>query len=273
MIRSASLIIVPAALLALAGCAGRQHPVGVFRPEPVVAPDRFSSRVDAARRQFDDGLFDQARQSLDALAADGSNHPLVPMLRARLAEHDLDWAACITWARRAVEASPGWGEPRVLLARACLEAKRLDDADTAFSDVDRMLPENPWGPYGRAWVAARRMDIPRGISLADDALHRDPEHRPSLMLRADLARLAGDPSGEERHLRRANAIGDPDPVVLARLAELAASAGRSIEAGRLYERSWELRPSREIAQRRRELARLAGDDESERRWAGRAGAP
>lgn len=260
-------------LAVLTACAGRQHPVGFFAPAPAIAPDRFSSRVDAARRQFDDGNIEQARALIEALIADHAPHPLVPFLRARLAEHDLAWEDCILWARRAVEASPGWGEARVLVARACLEAKRIDEADAAFADVDRLLPENPWGPYGRAWVAARRLDIPRGVELADEALRRDPDHRPSLELRANLARLAGDPTAEERILRRVDALGEPDAAVILRLAELAATSGRPVEAARRYERAYDLRPSADIARRRLELARLAGDPTAERIWSSRADMP
>jgi predicted Zn-dependent protease len=270
--RAVALIIAGIAVVA-SGCAGRQHPVGIFAPAPVVAPDRFSARVDAARRQFDDGSFEQARATLDALIAERAPHPLVPFLRARLAEHDLAWEDCILWARRAVEASPGWGEARVLVARACLEAKRVDEADAAFADVDRLLPDNPWGPYGRAWVAARRLDVARGVELADEALRRDPDHRPCLGLRANLARLAGDPAGEERVLRRLDALGEPDAAVIIRLAELAATAGRPVEAARRYERAYELRPSGDLARRRLELARLAGDTTAERVWAARADMP
>ena len=260
-------------LAATAACAGRQHPVGIFAPAPVLVPDLFSARVDAARRQFEDGNFASARATLDGLIADHAPHPLVPFLRARLAEHDLAWEDCILWARRAVEASPGWGEARVLVARACLEAKRIDEADAAFADVDRLMPDNPWGPYGRAWVAARRLDVARGVELADEALRRDPEHRPGLLLRASLARLAGDQAGEEHTLRRVDSLGEPDAQVIVRLAELAASAGRQIEAARRYERAYELRPSGDIARRRLELARLAGDSASERMWRSRADMP
>lgn len=267
------LLLLAIVAILVPACTVRQHAVGIFAPAPVVAPDRFSARVDAARRQFDDGSFEQARVSIDALIAEQATHPLVPFLRARLAERELAWEDCILWARRAVEASPGWGEARVLLARACLEAKRIDEADAAFADVDRLLPDNPWGPYGRAWVAARRMDIPRGVEFADEALRRDPDHRPCLELRANLARLAGDPAGEERILRRVEALGEPDVGVILRLAELAATAGRTVDATRRFERAYDLRPSGRIARRLLELARLAGDSAAERLWAARADMP
>lgn len=268
-----------AALLALlvlagAGCAGQQRLIGPLSGAAKPAyRDPFADRVDAARRQLDDGLYDQARASVEALIRDGATHPLVPMMRARLAEHDEDWLACITWSRKAVEASPGWSEPRILLARACIAAKRVDDADAAFADVDRMLPDNPWGPYGRAWVAAQRLDLAHAAGYADEALKRDPDHRGALLLRAQIARLAGDQAVEERCLRRADALDDPDPDVIGRLGELAEAAGRTLDAARLYERSWSLRPSSDVAKRRLALAKLANDAEAVRMWTPRAGAP
>lgn len=258
----------------VAGCAGvsgNQRPARIWRdPAGATARDPHAARVDEARRLLDDGLFDQARTAIDALIADKATHPLVPLMRARLAEHEQDWTGCMVWARTAVEASPGWGEPRVLLARACLEAGRVGDADAAFADVDRLLPDSPWGPYGRAWVASRRMDQARAAELADEALRRDPDHVPTLVLRANVARLTGDPALEERLLRRVSAIAEPDAGVEARLGELAEAAGRRLDAARAYERSYEIRPAREVARRRLELARLAGDADAVAQWEPRA---
>jgi predicted Zn-dependent protease len=258
-------------LASCAGVGGTQRPARIWRqPSSSTDRDPHAARVDEASRLLEDGLFDQARVAVDALIADKATHPLVPLMRARLAEHDQDWPACITWARTAVEASPGWGEPRVLLARACLEAGRVGDADAAFADVDRLLPDSPWGPYGRAWVAARRMDQARAGELADEALRRDPDHVPALALRANVARLTGDPALEERLLRRVTALQDPDADVEARLGELAEGAGRRLDAARAYERAYEIRPSRAIARRRLELARLDGDTAAEALWSERS---
>jgi predicted Zn-dependent protease len=263
-------LLAAAYVLLLAGCIDGNRPARLWRdPPPVVASDPFAARVDAARRQLEDGMFDQARLSVEQLIVDGAKHPLVPLMRARLAEHDEDWAGCISWAHQAVEASPSWGEPRVLLARACLEAGRVGDADAAFADVDRLMPDSPWGPYGRAWVAAKRMDQRRAGELADEAISRDPDHVPSLQMRAGVARLTGDPATEERLLRRAVALA-PDAGTWARLGELAEAAGRRLDAARAYELAWDVRPGRDIARRRLELARLAGDAEAEALWRDRA---
>ena len=262
-------LLVLGVLLLATACAG-QRPASLWRNQPpMVASDPYAARVDAAQRQLDDGMYDQARLSIERLLADGAQHPLVPLMRATLAEHDQDWPTCIAWARQAVEASPGWGEPRVLLARACLEAGRVGDADAAFADVDRLMPDSPWGPYGRAWVAAKRMDQRRAGELADEAIRRDPDHVPSLELRAGVAQLTGDPATEERLLRRAVAL-VPGAGAWTRLGELAEAAGRRLDAARAYELAWDLRPGREVARRRLELARLAGDAEAEALWRARA---
>lgn len=259
--------------LLVAGCAGAQRPAALWREQPAsaAARDPHAARVDEARRLLDDGLYDRAKVAVEALIADHATHPLVPLLRARLAEQEQDWPGCMDWARRAVEASPGWGEPRILLARACLEAGRVGDADAAFADVDRLLPDSPWGPYGRAWVAARRLDQAAAAELADEALRRDPDHVPSLALRAGVARMQGEVGLEERLLRRAIALSEPEASLHARLGELAAADGRRIDAARAFERAYELKPSRELARRRLDLARLAGESELIRLWAERAG--
>jgi len=257
-------------LLMLASCAGNQRAAAIWRtPAGATSRDPHAAQVDEARRLLDDGLYDQAHTAVDALIAEKATHPLVPLMRAQLAEHDQDWPGCIAWAHAAVEASPGWGEPRILLARACLEAGRVGDADSAFADVDRLLPDNPWGPYGRAWVAARRMDQARAAELADDALRRDPDHVPSLVLRAGIARMGGDPVIEERLLRRAVSLSEPDAAIWARLGELAETDGRRLDAARALERAYELRPSRDLARRRLALARLANDQGAIELWAAR----
>ncbi|MFM2055222.1 MAG: hypothetical protein RL456_3259, partial [Pseudomonadota bacterium] len=238
-LEAGGLLALLALTAVLPGCAGNQRPAAIWRQGGAAPADPHAAQVDEARRMLDDGLYDRARIAVDALIADGAQHPLVPLLRARLAEHERDWEACILWSRRAVEATPAWGEPRVLLARACLEAGRVGDADAAFLDVERLLPESPWGPYGRAWVAARRLENARAAELADEALRRDPDHLPSLLLRAGTARLGGDAALEERLLRRAAVIAGGEAQLELRLGELAESAGRTIDAARAYERDWE----------------------------------
>ena len=89
---------------------------------------------------------------------------------------------------------------------------------------------------------------------------------------ADTGSLS-DKEREETCLRRAGSLGDPDARQLARLGDLADEAGRQLDAARLYERSWTLKHSRQIARRRLELARRTGDVAAERLWSTRAGTP
>lgn len=263
--RPPAALLVALACLAAAGCGGQR----LARPwagRSTPAADPAAARVEEARRRLDDGLVAEARALIEELVAAGSEHPLLPYLRAQVAEHDEDWPACIAWARRAIAASPSWGAPRVLLARACLAAGRVDEADAAFADVERLLPDSPWGPYGRAWVAAQRLELAQAAQLAEEALRREADHLPSLQLRAQIARLRGERELEERLLRRALQLAPPAAPLLVRLGELAEAAGRMSDARRAYERAWELQPAPELARRLLDLARAAGDAEAAARW-------
>lgn len=265
-------LVAVLACVILVGCAGPQRGAGIFAVPTSAPEDRFSERVDQARQLFDDGLYDQARTAIAAMIVDGATHPLVPLLRARLAQQDEDWPDVIAWSRRAIAANPGASEARMLLATACMEVRRFAEADAAFADIDRLMPTNPWGPYGRAWVAAHQ-HMARAIEHMDEGLRRDPDFLPGLLLRAQLARWAGDKAREESCLRRAGALGDPDARQLARLGDLAEDAERLIDAARLYERAWALKPTRQVARRRLDLARRTGDAAAERLWSPRAGTP
>ncbi|MCS6970250.1 MAG: hypothetical protein NZ552_04475 [Planctomycetes bacterium] len=269
--RSGGWALLVIAGLCLASCAGEQRLARPWTAKPAVAEDPAVARVDEARRLLDAGLVDQAQPIVEELLAAGHPHPLLPYLRAQLAERAQDWDGCMHWARRAVAANPAWGEPRVLLARACLAAGRIGDADAAFADVERLLPDSPWGPYGRAWVAAQRLELARAGELADEALRRDPGHAPSWQLRAQVAKLRGETAREEQCWQRLlTLLAEPDPAIFVRLAELAEGAGRRAEARRAYERAWELRPARDIARRLAELAHLEGDEAQAARWRERA---
>ena len=268
--------IIFAALFLLSGCATRDDGLtgtGVFNNAPKTSALALADadRVDAVQRLYHDGLYDRARQEADRLLADGTRHPQVFMLKAQLMRQAGDLDGAIPWCSKAVEASPLWIEPRVLAAQIHLAKERYAAAGSVFEDIDRLAPKGPWGAYGQGVVAARRGDHDQAIVQCDRALERDPDHVPSLELRAQLARLKGDATGEERLLARYAALLPMDPGARVRLGELAQAAGRVEDARRQLMRAYELEPRPNIAAKLADLARFAGDAEDEHRWRLRSG--
>jgi tetratricopeptide (TPR) repeat protein len=255
--------------LILAGCGTGDRPASLFRPPPPT--DVWAARVDEARRLVDEGLFDRARPLVERLIADRCPHAEVPFLRARLAFLDQDWTTAIAASADAMAASPAWIEPRILHARALLEARRFADAETVFADLEGAFPESAWGPYGRAAVAASRGDHDRARPLADRALGMEPRLVPALRLRASLARIAGDAATEEECLRRAVSADGGGVADLVRLGELTANANRRADADRWYASAYSREPSQALAKRLAALAREDGDRDRERHWTERAG--
>lgn len=258
------------------GCGSRENGLtgnGVFnnsrKTSALALAD--ADRVDAAQRLYNDGLYDRARQEVDHLLADGIRHPQVFLLKAQLLRQADDLDGAIPWCSKAVEASPAWIEPRILAAQIHLKRERYAAAGSLFEDIDRLAPKGPWGAYGQGVVAARRGDHAQAIMFCDRALERDPDHVPSLELRAQLARLTGDSVGEERLLARYVALQPLDPEARVRLGELAQAAGRVEDARRQLERAYELEPHPNIAAKLADLARFAGDAEDEHRWRLRSG--
>ena len=264
------------ALILMSGCATRQDGLtgnGVFNNarKTSVAALADADRVDAVQRLYNDGLYDRARQEVDRLLADGIRHPQVFMLKAQLMRQADDLDGAIPWCSKAVEASPLWVEPRVLAAQIHLTRERYAAAASMFEDIDRLAPKGPWGAYGQGIVAARRGDHDQAIVHCDRALERDPDHVPSLELRANLARLKGDVVGEERLLARYAALQPLDADARVRLGDLAQASGRVEDARRQYVRAYELEPRPTIAAKLADLARFAGDSDDEHRWRMRSG--
>lgn len=230
-----------------------------------------ADRVDAAQHLYQDGLYDRARVEVDRLLDEGVRHPQIFLLKAQLLRQAGDLDAAIPWCSKAVEASPLWIEPRILAAQIHLKQERYAAAGSLFEDIEHIDPKGPWGPYGLSVVAARRGDHAQAMLYADRALERDPEHVPSIELRAQLARLKGDAAGEERLLARLVALQPQDAGARARLGELAFAAGRLEDATRQFMRAFELEPRPATAAKLAELARLMGDGDAEQRWRGRSG--
>lgn len=269
-------VMIVSVMCVLSGCAARdagQTGTGVFNNARATSAVALADadRVDTAQRLYNDGLYDRARQEVDRLLADGIRHPQMFLLKAQLSRQAGDLDGAIPWCSKAVEASPSWIEPRVLAAQIHLKRERYAAASSLFEDIDRLAPKGPWGAYGQSVVAARRGDHDQAILFCDRALERDPDHEPSLELRAQLARLKGDAAVEERLLARYVALQPLDPDVRVRLGELAQAAGRVEDARRQYVRAYELEPRPNIAAKLADLARFAGDADDEYRWRVRSG--
>ncbi len=230
-----------------------------------------ATAVDEATRLVEDGLFDRARTKVDALIAAASTHPSVPYLKARLMIQADDLEAAIPWCEKAVAASPTWIEPRLLLARVYLKLERPGSAGSVYEDIDRLAPWSAWGPYGVGWVAWMRGDKERASARFDEALKREPDHLPSLRVRAAIAQAVGDTAAEARCLSRALILMPEDPSLHLRLADLAQADQRNEDVRRHLERAWALDPRPATARRLADLARLRGDPEDLSRWTHRSG--
>ena len=269
----AFLTLACLALFGLGSCSRDDNHtgIGVFNdPEhPSLATIDEARRLDEVQRLYRDGLYDRARVALDQLLADGSRQPQAFFMKARLTRQSGDLEGTIPWCGKALESSPGWVEPRILLAQTYLKLERYSAAANVFADIERLAPRGPWGLYGQGTVAAMRGDHANATVFADQALERDPDHEPSIQLRIQLAKLAGDAATEERMLVRLAALEPLDPGVRLRLGEIAQSAGRLEDAQRQFSRAYELEPHPATAAKLAGLARLANDPEAERRWRAR----
>jgi tetratricopeptide (TPR) repeat protein len=240
-------------------------------PEPSHATIEEAKQIDEAQGLVDDGMFDQARAKLDALFAKGCRHPQAMIIEAKLAYRQGDFEQAIPWCDRALEASPLWVEPRVLMAQSYLKLKRYAAAASSFEDIDRIAPDSPWGPYGMGVIAAMRGDAGTASKELDRALARDGKHAPSLEARAGVARMQQDRALEEKLLQRYVVEEPLDAFAIERLGELARASDRLEDARRAFERSYELARLPDSAKQLAELARQRGDEADERLWSGRAG--
>ena len=238
---------------------------------PSAASLQEAREMDAIQGLMDDGLFDQARLRLTTLLDGGCQHPQAFLLQAQLHYQQGRLDEAIPWCNRALEASSWWIEPRLLLAQCYMRLKRLAAAENVLGDLDRLAPKLPWGPYGTGSIAAMRGDLPRATTLIDEALRRDPNHVPSLRVRAQLAAQGKEPELEEQLLGRYLAQVPDSQWAYSRLGELALAANRLEDARRAFLQSYDLRPMPATARSLAELAQRRGDLAEARAWQERAG--
>ena len=232
-----------------------------------------SRQVDELERLLDEGRDGEVRKRLADYFAAGGEHPRAHLLAGRLLFDEAEWAKAVPHFERAVAGSPRWFEPRHWLAQCYLKLERPAAAEGVYQEVDRLLPEAPWGPWGMGTIAWQRGDTERAMALLEEALRRDPLHAPSLRTRANLAAIANDAERERDLLERYLVQRPTDAEATFRLGELAAANGRPSEARRRYTDAWELSGDPTAAKRLAEAATRDGDFAAARLWRARAGLP
>lgn len=280
------ITVVGLTIISLTGCGERQQnvneqrswimrrddvPFGTSRPTPDAAVVAQADRVDALEKLFADGRDGECRTQLAQFFADGGDHPRAHDLHGRLLVLEGRYAEAAEAFARAVAGSPRWLPPRLAQAECYLELKRPGAAASVYAELDRLMPDAPWGPWGMGAIAAMGNDRERAIALLDEALRRDPDHVPSLRSRASLANMTGEAAREESLLLRA-AGHDPEhaPTWL-RLGALAESDNRLLDAESHLARAYALTRDPRLAERIALIADRRGDSASAARWRARTG--
>lgn len=270
-------------VLTLAACGERQQnvneqrswiprrddvPFAETRPVPDAAAVAQADRVDALEKLFADGRDGECRAQLAQFFADGGDHPRAHDLHGRLLVLEGRYADAADAFARAVAGSPRWLQPRLAQAECYLELKRPGAATSVYAELDRLMPDAPWGPWGMGVIAAQGNDRERAITLLDEALRRDADHVPSLRARASLASMAGDTAREQSLLLRA-AGHDPDHAhTWLRLGALAEADNRLLDAESHLARAYALTREPRLAERIAQLADRRGDSLTAARWRG-----
>jgi tetratricopeptide (TPR) repeat protein len=278
--------LLPALLVLLAACAERDPdadapPPQVYRrsnvpfaeaqPTPTDAELAQSRTMDELEALVRDGRDGEARTRLADYFAKGGSHPRAHYLAGRLAVGVGDDQAAITHFSQAVAGSPHWITPRLDLAQCYLRLERTAAAENVYQDIDHLLPEGPWGPWGMGVLAWQRGDAARGKALLDEALKRDPKHAPSLRARAGIARIGNEAELEADLLERYLVQEPDDAEAHVRLGDLAQSAQRFVDAERHFRDGYDLSPQPAVARRLADLATRRGDEAEAREWQRLAG--
>lgn len=240
-------------------------------PQPSTDELSRSRTIDQLERLIDEGRDGEARRQLADYFAKGGSHPRAHLLAGRLASSDGDDLGAVEHFSRAVAGSSRWIEPRLELAQCFLRLKRSLAAESVYQDIDHLLPEAPWGPWGMGLLAWQRGDTARGLELLDEALRRDPTHAQSLRARAEIARIGNDAERERDLLERYLVQRPHDAEAHVRLGDLAVSGNRLVDAERHFRDGWDLSPQPSTARRLADLATRRNDEAAAREWQRRAG--
>lgn len=230
-----------------------------------------AKQMDLIRQHLENGDVQRAHDALQKALASGYEHPMAYFLQGRIyaaAGTREGYAQSIPCFEKAIAASPAWIEPRLLLAQSCIRDGRHVRARQLFEEINRLQPHSGTGPYGLGLIAALDGKNEVAISHLDEALTRNPEFGPALLKRASLST---DTQEQRQFLERYLAI---DPLHAGAHAEIGGiyqKLGRSFDAWRSFERSYQLAPNPETARRLAELAANKGDIELRNHWQKKAG--
>jgi tetratricopeptide (TPR) repeat protein len=122
----------------------------------------------------------EAARIADQWAHDHPGHPAGPMLSVRAWTSAGMPDTAVARARRAVAAAPDSAEPRRLLARALVEAKRYDEASREFAKLVEKYPQEPGFLLDLGGSLERGGDIDGAIDAGRRALKLAPDWPPAL---------------------------------------------------------------------------------------------
>lgn len=246
-------------------------PFAETAPKPSDARIADADAVDALEKLFNEGRDGECRKRLAEYFAQGGDHPRAHELNGRLLALDRQFEGAIAAFNRAVAGSPRWIQPRLALADCYVELDRLGAAASVYAELDRLMPQAPWGPWGQGLIAARAERRDQAIAFLDEALRRDADHPPSLRLRAWVAIQEGDAGFAEALLLRYTAQVTDDPVAWTQLGDLAETGNRLIDAETHLGRAYDLAPSPKLARRIAQICERRGDLATAAAWTARAG--
>jgi tetratricopeptide (TPR) repeat protein len=174
---------------------------------------------------------DQARAEVDwLLKKDARFYPAL-MLQGELAALQEDWAAAVAQYQKAL-AQEDDPEARAGLGLALLKAGQKDEALAQLKKSTQAYPEQPAALAALVPLLVEAKD-PEAARAAQAAVDLRPKDREARRVLADLELEAGDKVGAAKAYDALVKLGNPEPVVLKRLAELYREAGEGADEDRV----------------------------------------